>query len=82
MLHTYGYGVKEGASEITCLNYYTNEPITVPLDPFSSVSANAQRYLTGTKTEADGRGPGNADAETENDRSSWRLPDFCGTGGK
>lgn len=42
MLNTYGYGAKEGDRELTCTNYYTGEPVTVPLDPTMTVSGNAQ----------------------------------------
>lgn len=45
MLHTYGYGIKEGAREMKCLNYYTNEEITVPLDPDLTPAENASRYF-------------------------------------
>lgn len=45
MLNTYGYGAKEGDRELTCTNYYTGEPVTVPLDPTMTVSGNAQHYF-------------------------------------
>ena len=45
MLNTWGYAAEPGAKELTCTNYYTDEPITVPLDPTLSVSENAQRYF-------------------------------------
>ncbi len=45
MLNTYGYSAPEGAKELVCTNYYTSEPITVPLDPELSASENAQRYF-------------------------------------
>ena len=45
MLNTYGYGAEEGAKSLEVINYYTNEPLTVPLDPTLSASANAQKYF-------------------------------------
>ena len=45
MLNTWGYAAEPGAKELTCTNYYTDEPITVPLDPTLTVSENAQRYF-------------------------------------
>ena len=45
MLNTYGYGAPEGAKSIEVINYYTNEPLTVPLDPTLSASQNAQKYF-------------------------------------
>lgn len=45
MLNTYGYEAKEGDQSITCLNYYDNQEITVPLDPQLSASQNAQKYF-------------------------------------
>ncbi|MDO4621118.1 MAG: NFACT RNA binding domain-containing protein [Lachnospiraceae bacterium] len=45
MLNTYGYSAEDGASSLTCLNYYDNTEITVPLDPTLSTSENAQKYF-------------------------------------
>jgi predicted ribosome quality control (RQC) complex YloA/Tae2 family protein len=45
MLNTYGYEAKEGDRSLTVTNYYTNEPLTIPLDAELSASANAQRYF-------------------------------------
>ncbi len=45
MLHTYGYGLEEGARELKCVNYYTNEEITVPLDPDLTAGENAKKYF-------------------------------------
>lgn len=38
------YMMKNGMSELTTLNYYTNEEITIPLNPRKSPSENAQYY--------------------------------------
>lgn len=45
LIHTYGYGLSEGAKQLEALNYYTNEMITIPLDPTLDAKANAQKYF-------------------------------------
>lgn len=45
LLHTYGYHVPEGAPSLEALNYYTNEMITIPLDPTLSAGENAKKYF-------------------------------------
>lgn len=45
LLHTYGYDVETGAKSLEAFNYYTNEMITIPLDPMLSASENAKRYF-------------------------------------
>ena len=45
LLQTYGYTAEEGAKSITCENYYTNEEITIPLDPTISAMANSVKYF-------------------------------------
>ena len=45
LIHTYGYGVPEGSRSMQALNYYTNEEITIPLDPTLSAQENAVRYF-------------------------------------
>ncbi len=45
LIHTYGYGLAEGAKELEALNYYTNEMIRIPLDPMLDAKANAQKYF-------------------------------------
>ncbi|MCI1721409.1 MAG: NFACT family protein [Lachnospiraceae bacterium] len=45
MLNTYGYEAEEGAKSLEVINYYTNEPLTVPLDPTLSATENAQKYF-------------------------------------
>ncbi len=45
LLHTYGYGLAEGTKELAALNYYTNEMITIPLDPDLDAMANARKYF-------------------------------------
>ena len=45
LLNTYGYDVPEGAKSTEALNYYTNEMITIPLDPQLSATENAKKYF-------------------------------------
>ncbi len=45
LINTYGYGLAEGARSFQALNYYTNEEITVPLDPTLTPSENAKKYF-------------------------------------
>lgn len=45
MINTYGYNLEEGSKSLTCLNYYTNEEITIPLDPTLTPSENAKKYF-------------------------------------
>ena len=45
LLNTYGYGAAPGAKSLEALNYYTNEMITIPLDPTLSATENAKKYF-------------------------------------
>lgn len=45
LINTYGYGVEPGAKSMEALNYYTNEMITIPLDPLLSPGENAKKYF-------------------------------------
>ncbi len=45
LIHTYGYGLAEGAKELEALNYYTNETVKIPLDPQLTPGENAQKYF-------------------------------------
>ena len=45
LINTYGYDVEEGAKSMTCLNYYTNEEITIPLDPTLTPLENGKKYF-------------------------------------
>ena len=45
LINTYGYGLEEGAKSLTCLNYYTNEDITIPLDPNLTPQENSKKYF-------------------------------------
>ena len=45
LLNTYGYGVTPGSKSMEALNYYTNEMVTIPLDPELTPSENAKKYF-------------------------------------
>lgn len=45
MITTYGYNVEQGSKSFEALNYYTNEMITIPLDPTIPVMDNAKKYF-------------------------------------
>lgn len=45
LINTYGYNLPEDASELTALNYYTNETVTIPLDKNLTPQENAQKYF-------------------------------------
>ncbi len=46
LINAYGYGLEEGCKSFRALNYYTNEEITIPLNPDYSPAENAKRYFT------------------------------------
>ncbi len=45
LLNTYGYSAAPGARSIEVINYYTNEPVTIPLDETRSATENAKVYF-------------------------------------
>ncbi len=45
LINTYGYNVPEGSKSFEALNYYTNENITIPLDPDIPVLENGKKYF-------------------------------------
>ncbi len=45
LLNTYGYSAKPGDKSIDVINYYTNEPMTIPLDETLSATDNAKKYF-------------------------------------
>ena len=45
LINTYGYGLEEGAKSFKALNYYTNEEITIPLDPQLTPQENSKKYF-------------------------------------
>ena len=45
LINTYGYGLEEGCKSFQALNYYTNEEITIPLDPTITPGENAKKYF-------------------------------------
>lgn len=45
LLTTYGYNAEPGAKSLNVLNYYTNEELTIPLDPQLTALENAKKYF-------------------------------------
>ena len=45
LLNTYGYDAKPGAKSLEAINYYTNEKVTIPLDPNLTATENAKKYF-------------------------------------
>ena len=45
LINTYGYNLEDGCKSFQALNYYTNEEITIPLDPTMSPQENAKKYF-------------------------------------
>lgn len=45
LLTAYGYSCLPGDKELTALNYYTNENITIPMNPELSAVENAKKYF-------------------------------------
>ncbi len=45
LITAYGYTVEEGSKQMTALNYYTNEEVTIPLDPTITPIDNAKKYF-------------------------------------
>lgn len=45
LITAYGYGLEPGAKELKTINYYSNEEITIPLDPTLTPMENAKHYF-------------------------------------
>lgn len=45
LLHTYGYGIKEGEKSVVLTNYYDQKELTVPLDAELTPMENAAKYF-------------------------------------
>lgn len=45
LLNTYGYELTGGEKELECMNYYTGEPVKIPLDPQLTARENSQKYF-------------------------------------
>lgn len=45
LINTYGYGLEPGIKSFEALNYYTNEMVTIPLDPTLTPQENAKKYF-------------------------------------
>ena len=48
LLNTYGYQAAQGDKSITVRNYYTDEDISIPLDPTLPPLENAKKYFENT----------------------------------
>lgn len=48
LLNTYGYSAKPGDRSLTAVNYYTNEPVTIPWIPPSPPRKMRKNILTNT----------------------------------
>ena len=45
LLTTYGYQLSESDTSLTCVNYYNNEEITIPVDETMTAIENANKYF-------------------------------------
>jgi len=45
LITAYGYGLEKGAKVLNTVNYYTNEEISIPLDPTLTPMENAKLYF-------------------------------------
>lgn len=45
LINAYGYNLPQASKELCCLNYYTNETVTIPLDPVKTPQENSQKYF-------------------------------------
>ena len=45
LINAFGYGLKGGEDSLTCVNYYDNQEITIPIDPDLSAQGNSQKYF-------------------------------------
>lgn len=45
LLNTYGYQLQSGDTSLTCINYYNNEEITIPVDGTMNATENANKYF-------------------------------------
>ena len=45
LLNTYGYELAGGEKSFSCINYYTGEEISIPLDPQLSAKDNAKKHF-------------------------------------
>lgn len=45
LIQTYGYNLESNAKSLTCINYYTNKEITIPLNPMKTPLENSKKYF-------------------------------------
>lgn len=46
LIQTYGHEIPEGAKSYSCLNYYTNEEVTITLDETKTPQENSQKFFS------------------------------------
>lgn len=45
LINAFGYGLKGGEDSLTCVNYYDNKEVRIPLDPLLTAQENSQKYF-------------------------------------
>lgn len=45
LLNAYGYQLQPGDTSLTCVNYYTEKEVTIPVEPTLSYTENANHYF-------------------------------------
>lgn len=45
LINTYGYQLSSDDTVLTCINYYDNTEVTIPIDPMLTPSENANKYF-------------------------------------
>ena len=45
LLNAYGYSAAPGCNQLEVMNYYTGEPLVIPMDPTLSAQDNAQKFF-------------------------------------
>ena len=45
LINAYGYNLAPGSKNLTALNYYTGQEVTIPLDPTMTPQENSQKYF-------------------------------------
>ena len=45
LINAYGYDLAPGSKNLTALNYYTGQEVTIPLDPTMTPQENSQKYF-------------------------------------
>ena len=45
LLNTYGYSLQPEDTSLSCVNYYTNEEVSIPVDPTMTYTENANKFF-------------------------------------